>query len=229
MREDARADVVLRLSVQQRLQHLLLIVTMLALAVTGLALSFSETWIGTLLIRLEGGIEARGNIHRLAALVLGVLAVWHAWYVVFTEEGHQELMAIKPRLADLGEAIRSAKRSMGMEVPVGEMHKYSPSEKFQYWGVVIGTLVMGATGAVLWFRVLSMAVLPKWAIDLTLVIHGSNGLLAFLVLVLWHLYNVHLAPGRFPNATWLTGRSPGTRPFLYSGKEVQGAAARSAD
>jgi len=201
---------------------------MSTLAVTGLALSFSETWLGTLLIRLEGGIEARGELHRLAALLLGVLAVWHAWYVVLTEEGHRELMAIKPRLADLGEVIRSAKRSLGMEARACEVGKYSPSEKFQYWGVVIGALVMSATGAVLWFRVLSMAVLPKWAIDLTLVIHGANGLLAFLVLVLWHLYNVHFAPGRFPNATWLTGRPPGTRPPASSGKEIQDAAARSA-
>ncbi len=229
MPQDARADTIRRLTLQQRLQHLCLIVAMLMLALTGLALSFSDTWLGTLLIRLEGGIEARGKIHRLAALLLGVVGVWHAWYVVLTEEGHRELMAIKPRLADLGEVVRSAKRSLGIEAFSCEVGKYSPSEKFQYWGVVIGTLVMSATGAVLWFRVLSMAVLPKWAIDLTLVVHGANGLLAFLVLVLWHLYNVHLAPGRFPNATWLTGRSPVTRPPSNSGKKIQDAAARSAD
>jgi len=29
-------------------------------------------------------------------------------------------------------------------------------------------------------------------------LHADESVLAFLVITLWHLYNVHIAPGRFP-------------------------------
>jgi hypothetical protein len=39
------------------------------------------------------------------------------------------------------------------------------------------------------------------------VIHTSEALLAAVVLMIWHFYNVHLKPGVFPmNWSWLTGR-----------------------
>jgi len=60
---------------------------------------------------------------------------------------------------------------------------------------------------VLWFETQSMAVFPKWVFDLTQVIHSSEGLLIFVVLFLWHLYDAHLRPGVFPmDRTWLTGK-----------------------
>ena len=77
----------------------------------------------------------------------------------------------------------------------------------RYWGATLGSLIMIATGLILWFETQSMAVLPKWVMDVTAVVHGYQGLLIFLVLFLWHMYITHLNPRNFPmNRTWLTGR-----------------------
>jgi len=52
-----------------------------------------------------------------------------------------------------------------------------------------------------------MIFFPKIVLDLAIIIHGYQGLLAFAVLFLWHLYNVHLHPSVFPmNPSWITGK-----------------------
>ena len=47
----------------------------------------------------------------------------------------------------------------------------------------------------------------KWLWDITNVIHSNEGLLIFLVLFVWHIYDVHLSPGVFPmSKVWLNGK-----------------------
>ena len=59
-----------RFSRLNRLLHVLMIVSFISLALTGLSLKFSYTpWAATL-SRLLGGFQTAGFIHRLAALVM---------------------------------------------------------------------------------------------------------------------------------------------------------------
>ncbi|MBF8258956.1 MAG: Ni hydr CYTB protein, partial [Actinobacteria bacterium] len=51
---------VIRMSLIFRVQHMLLIFTLLVLAVTGFALMYHENWLGSWLIQLEGGVLFRG-------------------------------------------------------------------------------------------------------------------------------------------------------------------------
>jgi len=83
-------DQVRRFSGGELAQHWVLMVTLTVLALTGVALFAAETWIGRALITVEGGIEARGVIHRVAAIALMILVGWHFLYVVFTERGHRQ-------------------------------------------------------------------------------------------------------------------------------------------
>ena len=63
------------------------------------------------------------------------------------------------------------------------------------------------SGLALWFATEAMAVMPKWAFDLLAVLHGRESVVIFLVLFLWHLYDVHLRPEVFPmDWSWITGR-----------------------
>ncbi len=48
-------------------------VSLLVLAATGLALFAHGTWIGKLLMAIEGGMEFRGILHRIFAVVLMAL------------------------------------------------------------------------------------------------------------------------------------------------------------
>jgi formate dehydrogenase gamma subunit len=197
-----------RFSLNQRLQHILTMVSMVLLSLTGLALKYHDTWFGRGMIALEGGFDARGLIHRVAAIVLVALAVYHFLYLLLSEQGHRDFRKMIPSRSDLarvGWMLRTTFSARGGGCPPAG--KFNVCQKVQYFGVMLGTAIMTVTGALLWFETQAMMVLPKWMIDVTMVVHGAEGLLIFVVLFLWHLYNVHLNPGAFPmSRTWLTGR-----------------------
>lgn len=180
---------------------------MIMLSLTGLVLKFHNNTFSVWLIKLEGGIWVRGMIHRIFAIALILLSIYHVLWVTFSDEGHRELMAITPRLKDFSDFFRKLAYNLGLSNKLPEFDKYDYLQKFQYWGVVFGTIIMVFTGIILWFVNQSMAILPKWVIDVTMLIHGWDGVLIFIVLFLFHLYNVHLNPEVFPmSKTWLDGK-----------------------
>ncbi|MDI6809275.1 MAG: cytochrome b/b6 domain-containing protein [Candidatus Eisenbacteria bacterium] len=200
---------VLRFSRGQRIQHIILFSSLIVLALTGLALRFHENLVARTLIALEGGIELRGLIHRIAAAALLLVVAGHFIQILFGERGHREFMAIVPRAKDIRNSWTALKHNMGISKERPMYDRYTGLQKLQYWAVVLGVGIMILTGFLLWFPSQAMAVMPKWLMDITLIVHGYQGTLVFMVLFLWHLYNVHVRFGRpFFNWAWLTGRIP---------------------
>jgi cytochrome b subunit of formate dehydrogenase len=219
---ESRPQEILRLTVNERLQHGVLMICVLLLMVSGLSLRYADTWFGRAVIAAEGGIESRGALHRIAAVGLLVLWVYHALYVVFSERGHAQLMAMRPRVQDLRDLAATVRANLGgAAVPAGR-DWFDFRQKFQYWAVAIGASLMVVTGLLLWFETQAMSVAPKWVLDLTLIVHSGEGLLIFVLLFLWHLYDTHLRPGVFPmDRSWLTGRL--TREELRQRHPLEGA------
>ena len=196
---------VLRFSLHMRIQHILLMVSLIILAITGFALKYHDSFLGKILMAIEGGMELRGFIHRFFAVILLADIIYHVWYVVFTEEGHREFMLLKPSWRDVREFFATVRYNLTGKGEKPLYDKYSYREKFQYWGVVVGVSLMVVTGLVLWFETISMAIMPKWVFDVTAVIHGGEGLLLFVILFLWHGYNVHFSDKKFFNSSFITG------------------------
>ncbi len=196
-----------RFSRSQRVQHFLLLTSFIILIVTGLALKFHNSWLGKLVITLEGGVIARGVFHRFAAVLLIFASFYHFLYIVFTRYGHEEFLLILPTWKDFKDAFQSVRYASGLSSEQPQVDKYAPQDKFQYWAVVAGSLVMIITGLVLWYQTQAMLVLPKWAIDITGVAHSYQGVIIAVVILLWHLYIVHLNPRRFPmSRIWIDGK-----------------------
>ncbi|HVP37154.1 MAG TPA: cytochrome b/b6 domain-containing protein [Terriglobales bacterium] len=198
---------VMRFTRSQRVQHFLLLISFIILIITGLALKYHDSWLGKLIINLEGGIIARGLFHRFAAVLLIITAFYHFLYITFTRYGHDEFLSVLPEWKDFKDAFQSVKYALGLSSEHPQVDKYAPQDKFQYWAVVAGSLVMIATGLILWYQNQAMIILPKWIIDITQVVHGYQGVIIAVVILLWHLYIVHLSPKRFPmSRIWIDGK-----------------------
>jgi len=198
----------IRFNLIERIQHIILFVTLIMLLLTGLSLTYYDSWLGKFMIELEGGLEGRGTLHSIFAFILIALGVFHAFYITFSDKGHNEISHIKYRKKDFKDMILSFKYNFGISKEKPRFGRFNLAQKLQYWGVIIGCAIMIVTGLVLLFKVWGIAmIVPKWLWDITNLIHSYEGMLIFLVLFVWHIYDVHLSPGVFPmSMAWLDGK-----------------------
>ncbi len=196
-----------RFSVSERIIHILLFSSLIILSVTGLTLKYHESAFAQWIIKMEGGVLFRGKIHRFAAMVLMATFVWHIFSIMLSRRAHAFFHDMMFRKGDLSSFAAIFKYNLGMRKSMPAFDRFTCIEKFQYWATGIAVVLLGASGIVLWGETLFMMFFPKWTIDLNHIIHSFEATVGFLVLVVWHLYNVHLNPRVFPmSRTWLTGR-----------------------
>lgn len=206
-RADLAAGKVIRMSLHFRVQHLLLTILLTVLAVTGFALMYHENSLAQWIIRMEGGVHNRGIVHRIAAVLLMASLVHHIFYMLFSREGKPEFKQLFITKRDIDDFLQSLRYNLGTAEEYPRFGRYGYKEKFQYWGAAAGIVLISITGLMLWAEEFSMRFFPKFVLDLAVIIHGYQGLFAFLILFLWHLYNVHLHPSVFPmNPSWITGK-----------------------
>jgi len=190
-----------------RLEHLLLMVSFIALVVTGAPQRFYYTPWGEALVLAMGGIEMVRTIHRLFAAMLILESVFHAVNLAYGLVTNRRVPAMLPQLKDLKDLVRQLLYYFGRRKKGPDFGRYDYAQKFEYWGVVWGTAVMILTGLVMIFPAQFTTLLPGELVPAAKGVHGGEALLALLVIVTWHLYGTHLKPSKFPfDATIFTGK-----------------------
>lgn len=196
-----------RFTVSERITHILLFSSLIILSITGLTLKYHESGFAQWIIRMEGGVLFRGKIHRFAALILMATFAYHILSIIFSKRAHAFFHDMIFGKRDLSGFVGIFKYNLGLQSQMPAFDRFTCIEKFQYWATGIAVVLLSASGVVLWGETLFMMVFPKWAIDLNHIIHSFEATVGFLVLVVWHLYNVHLNPRAFPmSKVWLTGK-----------------------
>ncbi len=195
-----------RFTLNERLQHLLLVISFTLLVISGLPVSYAEaSWVKRI-FSFPGSIEVRGIIHRVGAVMLMVLAVWHIIYLL-TPRGREQLSHLRWTKKDFADILQMLKCYLGLSDEKPKFGRFNWIEKLEYYAVVWGTTVMILTGLALWFESQALVYLPLWVWHIARLIHGYEALLAFLTIIIWHLYHVHFKPGVFPMSwVWLTGK-----------------------
>lgn len=192
-REQGRT--IVRMTSRQRFQHWLLLASFAALVITGFALKYPDSWLGDLL----GSSEAFRRIsHRVAGVVLLAVGIYHVFYMLFTKEGRQGLTALLPRRKDLSDLTQNVRYYAGLGRTRPKFDRFGYGEKAEYWAVVWGTIIMGLTGLMVWFKVEIFGFLPRWIIDVALAVHWYEAILATLAIIVWHIYNVVFDPDIYP-------------------------------
>ncbi len=206
----------LRFSRLNRILHALMIVSFLSLALTGMTLKFSYTAWASILSRLFGGFELAGYVHRLAATVMIGVFVAHIIDLFRQKKrvsgGWKGLLlgpdTMLPTRQDLDEFVRSVKWFLNMgERP--QFGRWTYWEKFDYFAVFWGMVVIGSTGLTLWFPEFFTLIFPGWLINVATIIHSDEALLATGFIFTVHFFNTHLRPEKFPmDVVIFTGRMP---------------------
>ena len=92
---------------------------------------------------------------------------------------------------------------MGRRKDPPKFKRFDYREKAEYFALVAGTIIISVTGILLW----SEGHWSKFVLDLSILIHGMEAILATLAIIVWHFYAVHWKPGQFPmSKVWIDGK-----------------------
>lgn len=180
-------------------------------------LKFSYTGWAVVMSRFFGGFEVAGYIHRIAATLMVIVFVTHivdlfrrkkkefgTWRKMLLDAQHTML----PTKKDLSDLIGSIKWFI-RKGPRPQYGRWTYWEKFDYFAVFWGMIVIGFTGLMLWFPTFFTLFFPGWVINVATIIHSDEALLATGFIFTIHFFNTHLRPEKFPmDLVVFTGRMP---------------------
>ena len=210
-----------RFNPYERFLHMLVVTSFLTLVLTGMPLQFYYTDWARVLFNLLGGPEAARVLHHLAAIVTflyfglhlsnlatsfwknrdairnpdtGWLEFGRAWNVLFGPD------SMVPSLQDLRDFVAHMKWFVG-KGPRPSWDRWTYWERFDYLAVFWGVGVIGLSGLVLWFPKFFTLFMPGWMINIAVVIHSDEALLAAGFIFTFHFFNTHFRLDKFPMDT----------------------------
>jgi len=205
-----------RFSILNRVNHGLVAITFLGLVATGVPLAFAnETW-AVALAWVVGGIEMAGVWHRVFGfmLILNLLAHFIGIAVAWKNRrgttrkwlfGPNSLL---PAWRDVTDCVAMFRWFFGLG-PRPRFDRWTYFEKFDYWCEIGGSAIIGGSGLLLWFPMLSSEVLPGWAFNVAMIVHGYEALLALGFIFTIHFFNANLRIDKFPvDEVIFSGRLP---------------------
>ena len=181
---------VLRFPLNRRIEHWTMAGSFIILAISGLIQKYAASPISQGLIIVLGGIEFTRIIHRVSAVTLMLVSVWHVGTLVYHVLVLRKRPTMLPSTDDVKAAWQSLRYNLKLENEPPKQDFYTFEEKFEYWALVWGTAVMAITGFFLWNPITAARILPAAWIPAAKAAHSAEALLAVLAILFWHSYHV---------------------------------------
>ena len=190
---------IVRFSVRQRAEHFSVMILFTVLVITGMPQKYYQAAFSATVVHAFGGIGATRLIHRVAGVLFALTLLAHLAVAIWQLATRRlTRLGIIPGRQDYKDAIATLRYYLGLSKQKALFDRYDYRQKFEYWGMVAGSLIMVATGFMLLFPVAIGSLIPGQLIPTAQVAHSNEGLMAFLVVIVWHIYNAHLNPDVFP-------------------------------
>ncbi|MEW6249441.1 MAG: cytochrome b/b6 domain-containing protein [Planctomycetota bacterium] len=215
----------IRFTVPQRVQHWILVVLFALLALTGFPLKFPDRGWAQGVITIFGGLNVSRTIHHWAGLALVVGLFAHLLYVLSTMVQRRRAAAAAGRrvgwfatLTHLPMWVTPQDARQMLHLLAYLLHirhdrpifgRFSVKEKFEYFGVFWGTVLLGVTGILLWGEQIASHYISGRLLNLAIIAHTYEAFLAVIHVGILHIINVMLHPLVFPlSPATLSGRTP---------------------
>ena len=215
----------IRFTVSQRIQHWILALLFILLCVTGFPLKFADRDWAHRVIEYLGGLNTARILHHWGGILLLIGLGYHVLYILATMyQKYRRLRAagqhpgliesvtslplwIGPR--DLKDFVQLMAHLLGLHRARPTFGRFSIKEKFEYIGVFWGTILLGATGILLWGEQFSSYFVSGRVLNFALIGHTFEAFLAIIHVGILHIVNVMLGPNVFPlSPATITGTTP---------------------
>ena len=205
----------------ERFLHFLVVTSFLLLVVTGMPLKFYYTDWAKFIFSLIGGPETARMLHRFGALITFLYFGLHLASLIGRswkgrgklrnpETGKMELQrfyavvfgpdSMVPTLQDWRDLVAHNKWFFG-KGPKPHFDRWTYWEKFDYFAVFWGVAIIGASGLIMWFPEFFTRFMPGWIINIALILHSDEALLAAGFIFSIHFFNTHFRIEKFPMDT----------------------------
>ncbi len=225
-------EMVERMNLRFRIAHGMVIVSFITLVVTGFALKYPDAIWAQPFMAFEAKFPFRAWLHRAAAVVISFGTAFHLVHLAVVKRDRVILKELLPTLQDAKDLVGVMAYNVGLRKTKPTFGMFNYAEKMEYWAYMWGTVVMAATGLILWANNWSLQKFPKWVSDAATTLHWYEAILASLSIAIWHWYAVIFDPDVYPmDMAWLTGKVPAdhlkeSRPEYYQrlkAKDGEGA------
>lgn len=204
----------------ERFLHIMVVSSFLLLVITGMPLKFYYTAWAKVIFSIIGGPETARTLHRFGAVITftyfslhlislvgkawkgrnslrdenGRLRFKRLWQILF---GPDSMM---PSVQDWRDLVAHNKWFFG-KGPRPQFDRWTYWEKFDYFAVFWGVAIIGASGLIMWFPTFFTRFLPGWVINIALIVHSDEALLAAGFIFSIHFFNTHFRIEKFPMDT----------------------------
>jgi cytochrome b subunit of formate dehydrogenase len=173
------------------------------------------------LFRFIGGAETARALHRFGAVVTFVYFGLHVASLIGKSwKGRKQLRdpqtgritlkrfvnavfgpdSMVPTMQDWRDFVAHNRWFFG-KGPKPNFDRWTYWEKFDYFAVFWGVLIIGTSGLVMWFPTFFTSFLPGWIMNVALIIHSDEALLAAGFIFSIHFFNTHFRIEKFPMDT----------------------------
>ena len=205
----------------QRFQHMLVVTSFLLLVITGMPLKFYYTDWAKTMFSIIGGPETARVLHHFGALITFLYFGLHLAGVVSTNWARRRQFcdpatgrfcprrildywlgpdSLIPSLQDWKDFVAHPKWFFG-KGSKPQFGRWTYWEKFDYFAVFWGVFIIGFSGLIMWYPVLFSKFMPGWVINIALIVHSDEALLAAGFIFTVHFFNTHFRLEKFPMDT----------------------------
>ncbi len=194
---------IIRFKVADRVFHVFIMVTFLIQSVTGMGRLLYHTNWGKAVVGIFGGYEGASTVHNTVGILMIIGFVIHIIYILAKVEWKSwrksllDADSLVPRPADAVQFGQQIRWFFGLG-PRPSFDRWTYWEKFDYWAVFWGMPLLGISGVLLMYPLAASRIMPGWVLNVMVLFHRAEALLAMLYIFIIHFTIGHLRRGMFP-------------------------------